>query len=421
MLAITNNQQKVLKSYYDLRKDTQSIKKQSELIADYAYNILELTANHPGYHTHNEYITSTLKQEEYMLSLKKRYIETEDDIKDQQELCHCCQIHHCNDFCMRHKRSNKKNNQRYCRCGAGSETIEGKCDTPGFDLQTNDIIEYDQRGFKVLKLKREVSRKFHQSSMIQLQSWRANCDIKVLLYQTDPNYPNLYEISNVSDYIVAYTCKGHQTIHEEKEIIAKSINEVICVCIEGKKELEYACKFALNTLSSTRVIGQAETQHSCLNLPLTLCSENMVEIRISGWCRLRMNKKDNFSSNDFFTKYAYRTSNFDMSLWTYFHYLNKSKDDEKTKIPYASGLNCSPVYPPTAQYARGALLKHFPWTHDTILNLSCDTYVLQQFRVFLNSTICPQILINEFRQVYFQHLKHIKEPTNKTIQSSFFF
>ena len=75
-------------------------------------------------------------------------------------------------------------------------------------------------------------------------------------------------------------------MHEEKEIIVKSINEVICVCIEGKKELEYACKFALNTLSSTRVIGQAETHHSCLNLPLTICSESLVEVRISGWTKL---------------------------------------------------------------------------------------------------------------------------------------
>jgi hypothetical protein len=44
-----------------------------------------------------------------------------------------------------------------------------------------------------------------------LQSWRANCDIQIFLYQSDPNNPNLDEIAAVTDYIVSYTCKGNET------------------------------------------------------------------------------------------------------------------------------------------------------------------------------------------------------------------
>ena len=140
--------------------------------------------------------------------------------------------------------------------------------------------------------------------MVQLQSWRENCDVKILLYETDPNCPNLAEISNVADYVVAYTCKGHQTIRQEKEIIARSIQDTITPSYQGKQAVEFACKLALNKLSSRRVIGQAETQHSCLKLPLTLCSENMVDIRISGWYRLRKKKSSYHDSNDFFTQYC---------------------------------------------------------------------------------------------------------------------
>ena len=74
----------------------------------------------------------------------------------------------------------------------------------------------DKRNFKFLQLKRDNSIRFMQSSMSLLQSWRANCDIKILIYDTDPEFPDLSEISTVSDYIVSYTCKGHLTLFEEK-------------------------------------------------------------------------------------------------------------------------------------------------------------------------------------------------------------
>jgi hypothetical protein len=48
-----------------------------------------------------------------------------------------------------------------------------------------------------------------------VQGWRANCDIQLLLYECDPLHPNPDEIARVTDYIVAYACKGNETIVEE--------------------------------------------------------------------------------------------------------------------------------------------------------------------------------------------------------------
>lgn len=116
---------------------------------------------------------------------------------------------------------------RYCRAGAGEEKSSGKCDTPGFPLQPEDIIEDDGRGFKILNLKRTNSMRFVQSSMYVLQSWRANSDVKILLYDTDPYHPDMKEISRVVDYIVAYTCKGHFTLKQEQELIIDVIKRLV--------------------------------------------------------------------------------------------------------------------------------------------------------------------------------------------------
>ena len=111
--------------------------------------------------------------------------------------------------------------------GAGEEESFGNCKTPGYSFVPNDIIEFDKRGFKYLKLKRTISRRFNQSSQVMIHSWRGNCDIKLLLFDTDPIHPDIREIANVSDYIVSYTCKGHQTLSQEREIILTTLKRYV--------------------------------------------------------------------------------------------------------------------------------------------------------------------------------------------------
>lgn len=50
-----------------------------------------------------------------------------------------------------------------------------------------------------------------------LQSWRGNCDIQLLVYNCDPMFPDIGEIAKVTDYVVAYACKGNSTLKEERE------------------------------------------------------------------------------------------------------------------------------------------------------------------------------------------------------------
>ena len=163
----------------------------------------------------------------FIIGLKQRFIESDNDVEDQKYLCHCCQVHKCTDYCMRHKKNTSQSHPRFCRMGAGIEECLGNCKTPGFDYVPNDIIEFDRRGFKSLKLKRTISKQFNQSSMVMLQSWRANCDIKILLYDTHPLYPDIREIANVSDYVVSYTCKGHLTLIQERDIICSAMKRYV--------------------------------------------------------------------------------------------------------------------------------------------------------------------------------------------------
>ena len=125
-------------------------------------------------------------------------------------------VHHCNDFCLK---PTKDQIPQCCRVRAGRETEKGKKDTQGWELRNNHAIITDNRGIKHLELRRTKSRCINQHSKSLLELWRPNCDVKVLIYESDPNYPDINEIDNVIRYLVAYAIKKNKTHSQEYTII----------------------------------------------------------------------------------------------------------------------------------------------------------------------------------------------------------
>ena len=63
----------------------------------------------------------------------------------------------------------------------------------------------------------------NQTSLPLLQSWRANVDVKILIYDHDPRFIDSEDIANVVNYIVSYISKGNQSFTEEKNMISNVI------------------------------------------------------------------------------------------------------------------------------------------------------------------------------------------------------
>ena len=54
-----------------------------------------------------------------------------------------------------------------------------------------------------------------QHSRNILQAWRANADIQLLIYRSNPDIPDVGEIKSVCKYCTAYAGKTHQTTCQE--------------------------------------------------------------------------------------------------------------------------------------------------------------------------------------------------------------
>ncbi len=131
-----------------------------------------------------------------------------------------CMMHQCNRYCLKSIQIGKP---RTIGSHYGTELEFGKVDTPGMELIQHAKIQQDKKGITHFKMRRTKSVRLDKHSKFILKAWRANCDVKLLLYFSDPMSPDLREIEDVCHYFVAYTSKRHNTSQDKKEAIQNII------------------------------------------------------------------------------------------------------------------------------------------------------------------------------------------------------
>ena len=248
-----------------------------------------------------------------------------------------------------------------------------------------------------------------------LQSWRGNCDIQILIYDSDPNNVDVSEISRVTDYVVAYATKGNCSLREEKEQNKKMI--LAADSFSGdRSDMKRVCKQVMNKAASKRIISKQEAMVLLANLDLTGCSETVENVSISQSTRVRREtEKSNYVDSKFITKYQYRDERFHhMSLCQYFEY-NKNRSKSKHRkhiIPHFIGVQGYPCFPVSESYARHVLIVHQPW-HTKYPN---NRQWIREFHEFILSPRCPMQARLTYERVMQRHYGKTTfcEPTTHT-------
>ena len=199
------------RAYLDEFYAAKSWEEKASVVDHYAKTRLDMTADVNIKDDDRTYYPSPM-----ISPLSKKFCEVVDEKKDLEQLCQDCMCHHCNKFCLR---DNKKGQPRTCRVGFGDEQDFLHQNTPGMELRDKAAIVTDKKGITKFRMRRTKSKRAVQHSRTLLKGWRANCDIKLLLYFSNPNFPDVGEIEEVSKYVVAYTGKRNHTSRHEKESI----------------------------------------------------------------------------------------------------------------------------------------------------------------------------------------------------------
>jgi hypothetical protein len=288
------------------------------------------------------------------------YTDILDGDADIDSLLAKCQQHTCSDYCLRQRKllnsseKTESRKRRVCKFGCGVEESAFKCNTPGFPFKSSNTVCRDIRGYSRIDLRRVQNRRTLQSSMHALQSWRANCDVQVLLYDTDPTNPDALELAKVVDYIVGYTCKNTESMTEERQRLKSFVLSIADECTDVS-EISLAIR-VMNTAMRNKLISKQEATVLLAGLELCICSEHIETVNLSGSYRLDTGSY----SNRFYSSYANRHEIY--AQMTMDEFFNHSKNNGNKKyVPNYVGGKMHPIWPPTEEFARAMLAVHKPW------------------------------------------------------------
>ena len=272
-----------------------------------------------------------------------------------------------------------------------------------------------------------------QTSTLMLQSWRANCDVAILVYDTDPVNLSPTDVAKVSNYIVSYCTKGNVSFQQERDTIAAIVeNTKSDYAGMETSEVIKMTRQILNSFMGTRIISKAEASVEMLGLDLYWCTETIRHVRLSKTQRLTSSTN---SSKDTIAQYSRRGAHHSkLSLKQYVQMLGKKKGQNSCLQPSDSdysrlrkinkkcrdevihpiGMNCNAVYPVTGTYARAMLLMNKPWSPQN--QLLCErnfSKATSEFYSFLYSENCPISVQYTFSSAYemYKRGQRFKEPT----------
>ena len=223
-----------------------------------------------------------------------------------------------------------------------------------------------------------------------MQGWRANCDVQILIYNSDPDDPDPADVAKVTDYMVSYACKGSDSLQTEKEKLKKYIIGLKddAFSMGNVSEARTLARKILNKSLAKKVISKQECMVHVAQLPLLLCSDMLELVSISG--SYKLSKEGEGNAGSFLQSYARRKANLDLSLDDYFHVWKSKQRRQKNApkvIPHYVGGSSYPVYPASLSYARSVLLIHKPWHRKFETNVTRDC--LKDFNEFIMSPQCP--------------------------------
>jgi hypothetical protein len=286
----------------------------------------------------------------------------------------------------------------------------GTGDTPGFSIQSTASVVNEQQRCLKLRMPRNHAR-VNQTSLDLIQTWRGNCDIQVMIYESDPENFDLREISKVTDYVVAYSCKGNATLREEIEN-----NRRLILSLEestyDEGELKRVCKQVMNKAASSRLISKAEASVLLGNLSLTTCSDYIESVSLSNSSNITSSDRHN-KNTSFLDQYRDRPEHLsDLSINAYYSVFRASRQGKKPAIPHFIGVSGDPVFPVSEAYARHVLVVYKPWrVYPKQASWKTD------FELFINSKTCPasaRLAYDRVVQRYYDGLA-FADPKSTTI------
>ena len=185
-----------------------------------------------------------------------------------------------------------------------------------------------------------------------------------------------------------------------------------------KLDLVRICKQIMNKAASKRLISKQEAMVLLGQLDLTFCTETIEAVSISNSKQLCTAESSGRSPKTLLSRYKERSAQMEkMSLHDFYHHVQNQGDRSSrgVRIPNFIGVNGTPKFPVTADYAKHVLVCYKPWrTYPT-----SEDWV-GEFNRFINSVDAPTCAVMAYQRVHCRFLSKTLgyEPTAESYDNS---
>ena len=186
-------------------------------------------------------------------------------------------LHSCSDYCLRtprHPEPGLQPRERVCRMEFGSEFHPGK------KLRSGPEIVEDHNGATCLEMPRDHPRVV-QHSRYQIQSWRANGDVSLILSNSPPENPSTDDIIAIIDYVCGYACKDSKPTGATADLFKDMVNAVDAVDADQVTGKSMCAKMLIKTVGRRDISGP-EALFELSGLALWRCSRPLRTCRCQG-------------------------------------------------------------------------------------------------------------------------------------------
>ena len=304
-------------------------------------------------------------------------------------------LHSCSDYCLRtprHPEPGLQANERVCRMEFGSEF------RPGKKLHNGPEIVDDHNGAPRLEMPRDHPRMV-QHSRYQMQSWRANGDVSLILSNSSPDNPSTDDIIAIIDYVCGYACKDSEPTGATADLFEDMVNAVDSTDASQVSGKSVCAKMLIKTVGRRDISGP-EASFELSGLALWRCSRQFAYVSMTGSRRLERDG-DTATRSTPLDKYLARPQDKHCSWYQF-----ASADG---KVPVVSGGATHATSPLNEDYCRTMLLLHWPnWFDIQEVKGDAESWI-DRFKDFLATDQCPLFVKAQVAKAQ-RYAEHQQEP-----------
>ena len=238
-----------------------------------------------------------------------------------------------------------------------------------------------------------------QHSRYQLQSWRANGDVSLILSNSPPDNPSTDDITAIMDYVCGYVCKGSDPTGATSDLFKEMVNAVDAADADQVTGKSMCAKMLIKTVGRRDISGP-EASFELSGLALWRCSRPFTYLSMSGSRRLERDGETATRTTPL-DKYLARPPN-EHCCW--YHFASRNGI-----VTIVSGGSTHATWQLNEDYCRTMLLLHWPSLFD-IQEVKGDAESwIDRFKDFIASDDCPTFVKAQVAKAQ-RYADHPQEP-----------